>query len=88
RHCTKLATLGLEGHQSFTFSSEHSPAGAFPCLTELRLVGCAALNDAGLLVLLRACPRVSSLSLSGSGVSHEALAGHAATLPSLSWVEV
>lgn len=88
RHCTRLTTLGLEGHESLTFSSEHSPAGAFPCLTELRLVGCAAVNDAGLLVLLGACPRVSSLSLSGSGVSHEALMGHASSSPNLSFVEV
>ncbi|CAN0047892.1 unnamed protein product, partial [Ectocarpus fasciculatus] len=88
RHCPRLTTLGLEGHGQLNFSSEHSPAGAFPCLTELRLVGCTAVNDAGLVALLKACPRVRSLSLSGSGVTQDALVKHSASSASQSFAEV
>lgn len=71
--CARLATLGLEGQKNVTFSSGHCPPGMFPCLTEIRLAGCPAVDDAGLLVLLKACPRVKSLLLSGSGVSQTGL---------------
>lgn len=72
-YCARLTTLGLEGHKKLTFSSGHCHPGMFPCLTELRLVGCTAVDDAGLLVFLKACPRVRSLCLSGSGVSQAGL---------------
>lgn len=90
RHCPRLTTLGLEGHEQLKFSSEHSPAEAFPCLTELRLVGCTAVNDTGLVALLKACPRVRSLSLVGSGVTQDALVKHSASsaMVSQSFAEV
>ncbi|CAB1118818.1 unnamed protein product [Ectocarpus sp. CCAP 1310/34] len=90
RHCPRLTTLGLEGHEQLNFSSEHSPAEAFPCLTELRLVGCTAVNDTGLVALLKACPRVRSLSLVGSGVTQDALVKHSASsvMVSQSFAEV
>ena len=71
--CTRLQTLGLEGQKHVSFSSGHCPPGALPCLTELRLAGCAGVDDAGLAALLEACPRVRSLTLQGSAVSQEGL---------------
>lgn len=79
RHCPRLTTLGLEGHEQLNFSSEHSLTGTFPCLTELRLVGCTAVDDTGLVTLLKACPRIRSLSLLGSGVTQDALVKHSAS---------
>lgn len=73
RYCSQLMTLGLEGHERLTFNVDHSPPGAFPSLSELRLASCVSVDDAGLLVILEACPRITTLSLSGSGVSQEAL---------------
>lgn len=73
RCCAELSTLGLEGHGQLTFTADHAPPGAFLSLTELRLSACGAVNDKGLLVLLKACPRVRTLSLTGSGVSQDAL---------------
>lgn len=73
RCCNKLVTFGLEGHKNLTFAVEHAPPGAFPNLTEMRLTGCRSVDDAGLLVLLKACPRVRTLCLEGSQVSQEAL---------------
>lgn len=78
--CTRLKTLGLEGHKHVTVSSGQYPPGAFSCLTELRLAGCAGVDDAGLLVILEACPRVRSLSLAGSGVSQDGLARSVSSL--------
>lgn len=72
-YCKKLTTLGLEGHDRLTFEEAHAPPGAFPCLTELRLAACAGIDDKGLLVLLKSCPRVRTLDVQGSGVSQEAL---------------
>lgn len=72
-YCKKLTTLGLEGHSRLTFEEAHAPPGAFPCLTELRLAACSGIGDKGLLVLLKACPRVRTLDVQGSGVSQEAL---------------
>ena len=74
RCCSQLTSLGLEGHNRLTFAVDHAPPGAFPCLKELRLTACTAVDDAGLLVILDACPRVRSLSVAGSGISHTALA--------------
>lgn len=73
RYCSQLMTLGLEGHERLTFDIRHSPPGAFPSLTELRLASCISVDDASLPVVLEACPRIRTLSLSGSGVSQEAL---------------
>lgn len=81
RWCTQLTTLGLEGHECLTFASDHAPPGAFPCLTELRLSACSAVDDTGLVVLLKACPRVRTLKLAGSGVSQIALVEAATQLP-------
>lgn len=77
RYGSQLMTLGLEGHERLTFDIGHSPPGAFPSLTELRLASCVSVDDAGLLVVLEACPRIQTLSLSGSGVSQEALVRYA-----------
>lgn len=85
--CAQLQTLGLEGHNHVSVSSGQCPPVAFPCLTELRLAGCAGVDDAGLLVLLEACPRVRSLSLAGSGVSQDGLARSVASL-NLPFVEL
>eukprot|EP00903_Cladosiphon_okamuranus_P017842 g16420.t1 len=60
--CTRLQTLGLEGHKHVSFSSGQCPPGAFPSLTELRLAGCAGVDDGGLVVVLEACPRGSSIN--------------------------
>lgn len=73
RYCSQLTTLGLEGHERLTFDIRNSPPGAFPSLTELRLASCISVDDASLPVVLEACPRIRTLSLSGSGVSQEAL---------------
>lgn len=83
-YCKKLSTLGLEGHSRLSFKEAHAPPGAFPCLTELRLAACAGVDDKGLLVLLKACPRVRTLDVQRSGVSQEALveASSSATLKS------
>lgn len=85
--CKRLQTLGLEGHKRVSFSSGQCPPGAFPCITELRLAGCAGVDDAGLVVLLRACPRVRSLWLQGSAVSQEGLERSVSSLH-LPFVEV
>lgn len=73
RWCKQLTSLGLEGQECLTFLSDHAPPGAFPCLKELRLAACTAVDDAGLLVILEACPRVRTLSVEGSGISQNAL---------------
>lgn len=85
--CTRLRTLGLEGHKHMSFLSRQCPPGAFPCLTELKLTGCAGVDDAGLIVVLEACPRVRSLSLAGSGVSQDGLARSVSALH-LCFVEI
>lgn len=73
RWCKQLTSLGLEGQELLSFSPEHAPPRAFPCLKELRLVACTAVDDTGLLVILKACPRVRTLSVEGSGISQDAL---------------
>lgn len=73
RWCKQLTSLGLEGQELLSFSSEHAPPGAFPCLKELRLAACTAVDDAGLLVILESCPRVRTLSVEGSGISQDVL---------------
>ncbi|CAN0232674.1 unnamed protein product, partial [Laminaria digitata] len=75
--CPKLEELHLSDSPMVTGACletfGRSPPGAFPSLTELRLNSCVSVDDAGLLVILGACPRIQTLSLSGSGVSQEAL---------------
>lgn len=85
--CTRLQTLGLEGHKHVSFSTGECPPGAFLSLTELRLAGCAGVDDDGLVVVLEACPRIRSLSLQGSGVSQEGLERSVSSLR-LSFVDV
>lgn len=83
-YCKKLTTLCLEGHDRLTFMETRAPPGAFPCLRELRVAACAGIDDKDLLVLLKACPRLRTLDVQGSGVSQEALvdASSSATLTS------
>ena len=85
--CSRLTTLGIEGHKRVTVSPGQCSPGAFPCLTELRLEGCVGVDDRGLLELLKACPRVRSLSLEGSGVSQDGLARSISSVQ-LSFVEL
>lgn len=86
RYCPHLTTLGLEGHQRLTFTVDRLPPGSVPSLTQLRLDSCSSVDDAAPAVILAACPRVCTLSLSGSGVSQEALVRSAAA--KLALVEV
>ncbi len=85
--CSRLTTLGMEGHKRVIVSPGQCSPGAFPCLTELRLEGCTGVDDIGLLELLKACPRVRSLSLAGSGVSQDGLARSISSVQ-LSFVEL
>lgn len=79
--CSRLESLGLEGHRKVTFAEADAPAGSFPCLKELRLESCAGVDDDGLGVLLRACPLLRTLLLQGSSVTARALAAAARGRP-------
>lgn len=81
RYCPRLMSLGFEGHAELSFIETHAPPGAFPCLQELRLTDCSGVDDSGLAVLLRACPRVSTLLLERTRVSQKILLQSSVLLP-------
>jgi hypothetical protein len=67
RHCRGLAFLDLSGGADFSSAGLVACVRALPRLQALRARRCSGVSDAFLRALVRACPLLASLDISGCG---------------------